>query len=74
MVFVGVISLIKPLSIVSQEERNSPSVRHWAVDRLRQINSSTGIRQAGLLADTVSQSMISIPVMKCMVGKGLDTL
>jgi len=54
-------ALIRPLYIVSEEKLNAPSVRFWAVKQLRRINVSMGIRQAGLLADTVSQSLNESP-------------
>ena len=34
------------------EELNARSVRSFAVEQLRRIDASTGIRQAGLLAET----------------------
>lgn len=49
--------LIWPIFVVSQEHLNPRSERCWAVEQLRRISSSMGIRQAGLLADTISQSL-----------------
>ena len=55
--FTGILSLIWPLYIVSLEELNARSVRSFAVEQLRRIDASMGIRQAGLLAETVSTSL-----------------
>lgn len=54
---VGSTGIMWPLLVVSQEHVNSHHERCWAVDQLRRICSTMGIRHAGLLADTVSQSL-----------------
>jgi hypothetical protein len=59
--FIGFLSLIPPLHIVSLEELNARSVRSFAVEQLRRIDASMGIRQAGLLAETVSKSLGESP-------------
>ena len=41
--------------VVSMEELNARSVRSFAVEQLRRIDASMGIRQAGLLAETLSK-------------------
>jgi hypothetical protein len=46
---------------VSLEELNARSVRSFAVEQLRRIDASMGIRQAGLLAETVSKSLGESP-------------
>lgn len=46
---------------VSLEELNDRSVRSFAVEQLRRIDASTGIRQAGLLAEAVSKSLRESP-------------
>ncbi|OHW98897.1 fungal specific transcription factor domain-containing protein [Colletotrichum incanum] len=46
-------SMIWPLHIVSQETINTPKVRFWAIERLRDIRKSMGIKQAAVLADNV---------------------
>ena len=55
--FTGILSLIRPLYVVSLEELNPLSVRSFAVEQLRRIDASMGIRQAGLLAETASKSL-----------------
>ena len=45
---------MRPLYLVSLEELNTRNVRSFAVEQLRRINASMGIRQAGLLANTAS--------------------
>mgnify|MGYP003623027761 CR=1 FL=1 len=47
------LSLIRRLYVVSLEELNACSVRSFGVEQLRRIDASMGIRQAGLLAETV---------------------
>jgi uncharacterized membrane protein len=59
--FTGILSLIQPLYVVSLEELNARSVRSFAVEQLRRIDASTGIRQAGLLAETVSKRVNESP-------------
>jgi hypothetical protein len=54
-------SLIWPLFIVSEETLNPLSQRIWAMNQLRAIGSSMGIRLAGLLAATISQSLHVAP-------------
>ncbi|KAF2191228.1 hypothetical protein K469DRAFT_720220 [Zopfia rhizophila CBS 207.26] len=51
------VALIWTLFIVSQEELNDRSERSWAVEQLRNINASMGIRHARLLADFASQHL-----------------
>ena len=41
--------------VVSMEELNARSVRSFAIEQLRRIDASMGIRQAGLLAETLSK-------------------
>lgn len=53
----GAMSLIWPLYVVSQEELNGRSEREWALEHLRRINESMGIRQAGVFADAAAQSL-----------------
>ncbi|UNI13607.1 hypothetical protein JDV02_000334 [Purpureocillium takamizusanense] len=52
-----ILSLIRPLCVVAMEEPNRTNVRFYAVDRLRRIGSLMGVRQAVLLADTVTRSL-----------------
>jgi hypothetical protein len=59
--FTDILSLIRPLYVVSLEELNARSVRSFAVEQLRRIDASMGIRQAGLLAETVSKSLGESP-------------
>jgi hypothetical protein len=59
--FIGILSLIQPLYVVSLEELNARSVRSFAVEQLRRIDASMGIRQAGLLAETVSKGVNECP-------------
>ena len=59
--FTGILSLIQPLYVVSLEELNAHSVRSFAVEQLRRIDASMGIRQAGLLAETVSKRVNESP-------------
>ncbi|ORY13038.1 hypothetical protein BCR34DRAFT_562645 [Clohesyomyces aquaticus] len=54
-------TLMWPLLVVSQEPLNPPEERFWAVEQLRRIGASMGIRQAGILADVVAKSMIEFP-------------
>jgi hypothetical protein len=49
----GTVSLIWPLTVMAQEQSNAYSMRAWAVNQLRRINSAMGFRQAGLLAEVV---------------------
>jgi hypothetical protein len=58
---IGILSLIRPLYVVSLEELNARSVRSFAVEQLRRIDASMGIRQAGLLAEAVSKSLGESP-------------
>jgi len=46
---------------VSLEKRNPRNLRSFAVEHLRRIGESMGIRQAGLMADTVSKSLDDPP-------------
>ena len=57
----GILSLIQPLYVVSVEELNARSVRLFAVEQLRRIGASMGIRQASLLAETASKSLSESP-------------
>ena len=43
------------------EELNARSLRSFAVEQLRTIDASMGIRQAGLLADTASKRLSESP-------------
>ena len=47
--------------VVSLEELNDRDMRFFAVEQLRRIDASMGIRQAGLLAETVSKSLGESP-------------
>lgn len=51
-------TLIWPLSVVAKEDLNPLRERTWALEQLRHINSYMGLRQAGFLADNISQSLI----------------
>ncbi|KAJ6446989.1 fungal specific transcription factor domain-containing protein [Purpureocillium lavendulum] len=53
----GTLSLIRPLCVVALEEPNLASVRTFAVDRLRRIGASMGVRQAVLLADAIAGNL-----------------
>lgn len=50
-----VVGIIWPLSVVARESSNTLTQRKWAVEQLRSINTSMGLRQAGLLAETISR-------------------
>ncbi len=54
---LGYASLIWPLLVVAQEHLNPRNERCWAVEQLRRISFSRGIRQAGLLAEGNAQSL-----------------
>ncbi|KAH8680288.1 hypothetical protein BGZ61DRAFT_456511 [Ilyonectria robusta] len=56
-----VLSLIRPLFVVALEELNTRSIRGFAVEQLRSIGESVGIRQAGLLATTISKTLDESP-------------
>jgi hypothetical protein len=43
------------------ESRNPRAMRLFAVEQLRHIDAEMGIRQAGLLADTVEERINSSP-------------
>lgn len=43
------------------ERRNSRTVRLFAVEQLRRIDAEMGIRQAGLLAETVAKRIDPSP-------------
>ena len=43
------------------ERRNSRAIRLFAVEQLRRINAQMGIRQAGLLAETVAKRINRSP-------------
>ncbi|KAK7415770.1 hypothetical protein QQX98_005683 [Neonectria punicea] len=53
----SILSLIRPLYVVSLEVFNSQELRGFAVEHLRHISAAVGIRQAGLLAKTVSEGL-----------------
>ena len=53
---LGMLGLVRPLYVVALEQLNAHKVRSFAVDQLRLVESSMGIRQAGLLADAISRS------------------
>jgi hypothetical protein len=59
--FTGILSLIRPLYVVSLEELNARSVRSFAVEQLHRIDASMGIRQADLMAETASKSLSESP-------------
>jgi hypothetical protein len=65
MLFIGFLLLIGPLYIVSREKLNAHRVRSFAIEQLRRIDASMGIRQAGLLADTASKG-IGESLAECM--------
>ncbi|KAH7007070.1 hypothetical protein EDB80DRAFT_718179 [Ilyonectria destructans] len=56
-----ILSLIRPLFVVALEELNTRSIRGFAVEQLRSIGESVGIRQAGLLATTISKTLDESP-------------
>lgn len=58
----GILSLIRPLYCVSMESRNPHNMRLFAVEQLRRIDTEMGIRQAGLLAETVLKRIKKSPV------------
>ncbi|KIW73095.1 hypothetical protein PV04_01239 [Phialophora macrospora] len=51
-----ILSLIQPLYFVALTRLNTPVVRGFAVEQLRRIAASTGVRQAALLADTAAHT------------------
>jgi hypothetical protein len=51
-VTIVLMSLIRPLYLVALEEINFSSLRFFAIEKLRYIDASMGIRQAGLFAQT----------------------
>jgi len=55
------------------EELNARSVRSFAVEQLRRIEASMGIREAGLLADTASKSLSESPRDFVSVASRLTT-
>lgn len=55
LTLAGVVGIIWPLSVVARESSNTLTQRKWAVEQLRSINTSMGLRQAGLLAETISR-------------------
>lgn len=63
--FTGMITMIQPLYLVASTQLNTIEVRRFAVDQLRRIAASTGVRQASLCADTAFDSfpaLISPPI------------
>lgn len=50
------ITMIQPLFLVASTELNTIEVRRFAVEQLRRIAASTGVRQASLCADTAFES------------------
>ena len=57
IILLGQLSLIRPLAVVAMEERNPRRVRTFAVDHLRQIHASMGIRQGAHMAELVAKSL-----------------
>jgi hypothetical protein len=49
--------MIWPLTVVAQERSNTNEERHWAIQELRHIGTTLGVRQASVLANTISVSM-----------------
>ncbi|KAF2260281.1 hypothetical protein CC78DRAFT_28884 [Lojkania enalia] len=56
-----ILSLIRPLYVVALEGLNPEYMRTFAVERLRHIGASMGIRQACLLADSIIQKPSDAP-------------
>ena len=52
---LGIVSFIRTLYVVAMERQNPQSVRSFALEQLRRIDASMGIRVAGLLAETGSK-------------------
>jgi hypothetical protein len=57
---IGAPTLIEPLYLVAMESLNSPEVRHFAIEQLRCVDTTMGIRQAGLLASMACESLMTI--------------
>jgi len=60
--YAGRVSLIWPLSVVAQELANPYHLRFWATEQLKNIGSTMGFRQAGVLADDISKRLSGEPV------------
>jgi hypothetical protein len=54
---IGASTMIWPLTVVAQERSNTNEERHWAIQELRHIGTTLGVRQASVLANTISVSM-----------------
>ena len=59
-----IMGLIWPLTVVAEETLNSSGIRRRAIQELRHISSAIGHRQAGLIADMVSQTMDGAPELE----------
>lgn len=56
---LGAPTLIEPLYLVAMESLNSPEVRHFAIEQLRCIDTTMGIRHASLLASLACESLMT---------------
>lgn len=50
-------SLIRPMYVVAISSVNAMTMRRFGIQQLRSIGATMGIRQASLLAETVSEHM-----------------
>ena len=57
---LGSAGLIWPLSVVAQGNWNERRIRCWAVEQLRLIGTTVGVRQATLLAESILRDINSI--------------
>ncbi|KAF2113508.1 hypothetical protein BDV96DRAFT_688501 [Lophiotrema nucula] len=70
--------LIWPLSVVAQGSWNKRSVRCWAVEQLRLIGTTVGVRQATLLAESILKDInsvdlnIGLATLEGFTNPGLD--
>lgn len=56
---LGAPALIEPLYLVAMESLNPPEVRRFAVEQLRFIDTTMGIRHASLLASMACESLMA---------------
>jgi len=56
-----ILSLIQPLYVIALEALNPIDLRAFAVQQLRRIDASMGVRQASLLADTAAKTFKRCP-------------
>lgn len=54
---LAALSVISSLYFIAMDDINPETVRRFAMDQLRRIDASMGVRKARLLADTVSASL-----------------